>query len=110
MSVPEIFALTLTEIAGDFSLKKYANDGGAMYLAMGILGYIGVLIMLIVSLRGSTVLLVNNAWDGMSSLFESIMAMIILGERFDTNEQYIGMIMIISGMYLLKIPKTKRNV
>jgi multidrug transporter EmrE-like cation transporter len=110
MSVTEIFALTLTEIAGDFSLKKYANDGGAMYLAIGIIGYIGVVVMLIISLRGSTVLFVNNAWDGMSSLFESIMAMIILGERFNTNEQYLGMIMIVFGMYLLKIPMSKRNV
>ena len=110
MSVPEIFALTLTEIGGDFALKKYANDGGLMYLAIGIIGYIGVVVLLIVSLRGSTVLFVNNAWDGMSSLFESIMAMIILGERFDTSGQYLGMFMIISGMYLLKIPMTKHKV
>ena len=110
MSVPEIFALTLTEIGGDFALKKYANDGGLMYLAIGIIGYSGVVVLLIVSLRGSTVLFVNNAWDGMSSLFESIMAMIILGERFDTSGQYLGMFMIISGMYLLKIPMTKHKV
>ena len=110
MSVPEIFALTLTEIGGDFALKKYANDGGLMYLAIGIIGYMGVVVLLIVSLRGSTVLFVNNAWDGMSSLFESMMAMIILGERFDTSGQYLGMFMIISGMYLLKIPMTKHKI
>jgi multidrug transporter EmrE-like cation transporter len=90
---------------GDFSLKKYSNDGGVVYLVMGIIGYIGVVIMLIISLHGSTVLFVNNAWDAMSSLFESIMAIVILGERFDTSEQYLGMFMIIIGIYLLKIPK-----
>ena len=107
MSIPQIFTLTCLEIVGDFGLKEYANDKGIEYLATGIVGYIGVVIMLIVSLQDSSILLVNNAWDGMSSILESVLAYVILGERFDNYMQYIGILFIMLGMYLLKIPWKK---
>lgn len=62
MSLPTILSLTITEILGDVALKEYANDKGEMYLGIGILGYIGVIIMLVINLQGSTILMVNNAW------------------------------------------------
>ena len=109
MSVPQLFALTCVEIVGDFGLKEYANNGGITSLATGILGYVGVVIMLIISLQDSTILLVNNGWDGMSSLTESIAAYVFLGERFTNYNQYIGILFIMIGMYLLKIPWKKNN-
>jgi multidrug transporter EmrE-like cation transporter len=107
MSVLTILGLTITEILGDVALKEYANDKGEMYLGIGILGYIGVIILLIINLQGSTILMVNNAWDGTSSLIESIYAYVILGERFDNYLQYVGVFSIIVGLYLLKIPLSK---
>jgi multidrug transporter EmrE-like cation transporter len=65
--------------------------------------------MLIITLKGSTVLLVNAAWDGMSALTGSLAAFIILGERFDHYSQYLGVALIIAGLYLLKIPITRKN-
>jgi len=109
MSLPHIIALSLTEIIGDTSLKQYANDGGTHYLSMGILSYIGVVILLIINLQDSTLLMVNNAWDGTSSLLESIFAYIVLGERFDNYFQYLGVGSIIFGLYLLKIPLKKSH-
>ncbi len=41
-------------------------------------------------------------WDGISGLLESIAAYIFLGERLDTNYQYMGLGMIIIGIVLLK--------
>ena len=46
-------------------------------------------------------LVVNAAWDGLSALFESIAAMIILGERFDDPMKYLGIIFIILGLFFL---------
>jgi multidrug transporter EmrE-like cation transporter len=109
MSVSQIFSLALVEIVGDYGLKEYANNGGWHYLATGVVGYFGVIVMLIVSLQGSTLLLVNNAWDGASSILESAFAFFILGERFDNYLQYFGIILILSGMILLKIPWKKTN-
>ena len=92
MSLPQILALSLTEIIGDFALKEYANDNGIFYLGVGIVGYIGVVILLIISLQDSSILLVNNAWDGTSSIIESIFAYVVLGERFDNYLQYFGIL------------------
>jgi len=104
MSLLNIISLSVVEIIGDFALKFFANEGGAGYLAMGITGYIGVIYFLIRSLQGSTVLMVNGAWDGMSAIIESLAAFVILGERFDHMGQYVGLLLIVMGLFLLKIP------
>lgn len=109
MSFQQIFALSVSEIIGDVAFKEFANKGGILPLSIGITGYIGVIYTLIVSLQGSTVLMVNGAWDGISALLESLFAYIILGERFQHFTQYIGLLLIIIGVYLLKIPYTKNK-
>ena len=109
MSLPYVLGLSFTEIIGDVALKQYANDKGIMYLGIGIAGYIGIMILLVLSLQNSTILLVNNAWDGTSSLIESLYAYFILGERFDNYLQYFGILFIIIGLYLLKIPLSKKH-
>jgi multidrug transporter EmrE-like cation transporter len=109
MSVPQILALSITEIIGDTALKEYANDKGNYYLGIGIISYVGVIILLIISLQNSTILMVNNAWDGTSSLLESVFAYVVLGERFENNFQYFGLFLIIIGLYLLKIPLSKSD-
>jgi len=107
MSLPQVFALSCVEVIGDFALKEYANKGGLSYLAIGIGGYIGVVGLLITALEGSTVLMVNGAWDGVSTIIESLAAYLILGERFDSYLQYVGLILIIFGLFLLKVPWSK---
>uniref|UniRef100_A0A6C0I0U2 EamA domain-containing protein n=1 Tax=viral metagenome TaxID=1070528 RepID=A0A6C0I0U2_9ZZZZ len=109
MSLVQVLSLSIIEIIGDVALKEYANDKGLSYLGLGIAGYIGVVIMLVVSLQDSTLLMVNNGWDGTSSLLESIYAYVVLGERFDNYLQYFGVFFIIVGLYLLKIPLSKTH-
>ncbi len=107
MSLVEVTALSLAEIVGDFGFKQFANQGGIIPLVTGIVGYFFVIGFLIVSLQGSSVLLINNLWDGLSAIIESIAAYIFLGERFEHFSQYLGMIMIIAGVFLLKVPLTR---
>ena len=109
MSFQQILTLSVVEIIGDFALKEFANKGGLLPLLIGIGGYIGVVYWLIVSLQDSNILLVNGAWDGISTIVESIAAYIFLGERFNSHIQYIGLVLIIIGVYLLKIPKSKKK-
>jgi multidrug transporter EmrE-like cation transporter len=104
MGLYTIGLLSISEIFGDFALKKFANDGGIKHLGYGILGYVGVIFFLIMSLNGSNVMMVNAAWDGVSALIESIAAFIIFGERFTDPNQYIGLGLIVSGLFFLKIP------
>ncbi len=104
MSLSRIFGLSLVEIIGDTGAKHFANYGGIANLGIGVVGYIGIFMMLVYSLQGSTLLIVNNAWDGMSSLISSIYAYFILGERLENNSQYLGIFLIIGGLWLLKVP------
>ena len=100
MSYQDLLPLVFTEIVGDFGFKKFANSGGVTNFAIGIFGYIGVVYYLIRSLQGSSVLLVNAMWDGMSALLESLAAIIFLGERLDEPIKYIGIVFIIIGIYI----------
>ena len=109
MSLIEITALSLSEIIGDFAFKEFANNGGIAPLLIGIGGYLLVMCFLIISLQGSTILMVNGAWDGVSALIESIAAYIFLGERFHNYLQYIGLCSIIVGVFLLKIPLNRKH-
>jgi multidrug transporter EmrE-like cation transporter len=103
-SLYSIGLLSLTEIFADFALKKYATEGGIMLLTYGLVGYAGVVYLLIEVLRGSSVLMMNAAWDGISAVLESAMAIIVLGEKFHDPNQYIGLGLIIAGLFFLKIP------
>ena len=109
MSVAQIAGLSAIEIVGDFGLKEFANKGGFVPFLFGIGGYVGVVLMLIVSLQGSSILMVNGAWDGISTVIESLAAYIFLGERFESGLQYLGLLLIIIGLFLLKIPWTKEK-
>lgn len=109
MSYVDITLLILTEIVGDFGYKKFADNGGINNFTVGTVGYIGVIYFLIRSLQGSQVLLVNAAWDGLSALFETIAAMVVLGERFDDPLKYLGIIFIIVGLFFLKLPLVNKH-
>jgi multidrug transporter EmrE-like cation transporter len=109
MSVAQIVGLSAVEIIGDFGFKQFANSGGLIPFLFGVGGYVGVVIMLIISLQGSTILMVNGAWDGVSTIIESLAAYIFLGERFESGVQYLGLLLIIIGLFLLKIPLTKEK-
>lgn len=97
-----LLILSIVEIGADFSLEKYANFGGSKFLAMGSLGYAGVVYFLIQALRGSTILYINNMWDGISSIIETLAAYFLLGERFEHPRQYLGVILILVGMFILR--------
>lgn len=104
MSYQDLFPLVLVEIIGDFSYKKFANEGGAMNFTAGTVSYIGVVYFLIRSLQGSQILLINAAWDGLSALLESAAAIVFLGETFDDPQKYFGVFLIILGLFFLKMP------
>lgn len=93
--------LSAIEILADFSLERYANLGGLPFLGIGSVGYVAVVYLLIQSLRGSNILYVNNMWDGISSIIETLAAYFFLGERFTHPRQYLGVMLITVGLFVL---------
>ena len=97
-----IIILCFVEVYGDFALRFYAQTNNLKWLAHGIAGYVGVVYFLIQSLRFNNVLYVNGLWDGMSGLLESVVAYYVLGDRLEKSSEYIGLLFIIAGVFLLK--------
>ena len=102
MSAFDLTFLSLTEIIGDFGFKGVARQGGAFNWATGIGGYIGVIYYLIRSLRVGNVTYVNGMWDGVSAVLETAAAYFLFGERLNTTSQYLGLGLIIAGLFILK--------
>ncbi len=97
-----VVALSIVEIYGDFSLRFYAQTNKLYWLGHGLLGYVGVLFLLIQSFRYKNVLYVNGMWDGVSGILESVASYVILGDRLQHTSEYIGLIFIIVGVVLMK--------
>lgn len=104
MSGLDVTALSLAEVIGDFGFKNFARGGGSAAFAQGTLGYIGVIYFLIRSLRVGNVLYVNGMWDGVSAVIESIVAYVVFGERLTNPLQYLGLGVVIIGIFLLHAP------
>ena len=97
-----IILLGVSELYADFSLQKYVNTNSTNSLVWGIIGYAGVVYFLIQALREAPILYVNGMWDGISSILECGLAYGVLGQRFQHSTQYIGLIMIIVGLFFMK--------
>jgi multidrug transporter EmrE-like cation transporter len=50
---------------------------------------------------------VNSLWDGLSGIIESVAAYVLLGDRLKSNQQYVGLVLTIAGVMLLKMDITK---
>jgi hypothetical protein len=101
MSLSGIVAISIAEIFGDFSYKDFARGGKTIDFVKGSAGYIAVVYFLIKLLKSGNVLYVNGMWDGVSALLESIAAYLILGEKLNKPSQYIGLGVIILGIFIL---------
>lgn len=97
-----LIVLCFIEIIGDFSLEYYVQSKSNIYLIIGLLSYAGVVFLLIQSLKTANILYVNAMWDGISALIETLAAFFILGQRFQNMHQYIGVFLLISGIFFVK--------
>jgi multidrug transporter EmrE-like cation transporter len=46
---------------------------------------------------------VNAAWDGVSAIVETLAAIFILGQRMNSISEWIGLVLIISGLFFLHL-------
>ena len=104
MSLLDVTAVSIAEIIGDFGFKGFARGAGIGAFTQGALGYVAVIYFLIRSLRVGNVLYVNGMWDGISAILESAVAFFIMGERLSNPVQYIGLVVVIVGIFMLRAP------
>jgi multidrug transporter EmrE-like cation transporter len=94
-----------SEIFANFHLRWFATGGGTPDLLQGVLGYGAVVYFLTQALRLENVLYVNALWDGLSAIFQSAAAVVFLGDRLKTGQEYVGMLFVFAGVFLMHMGK-----
>jgi multidrug transporter EmrE-like cation transporter len=92
-------SLTLIELVGDTSLKQYATDDNPLFLATGIVSYLGLVYVLQNALRTEKLAIVNGYWDAYSNILTTGAGM-MMGEVY-SNKQIAGLLLIGAGLWLL---------
>lgn len=103
MALLDIVLLATTEIFGDTSFRWFAQTNNPKYFAGGYAAYLGVIYYLIRAFRDNNILYVNGMWDGISTIIESTFAFFVLGDRFDFWYQYVGLLLTVVGVYLVRL-------
>jgi len=95
----QIWIITMTELIGDINLKTFATTNLHFHLFAGILLYVILALELGVGFQTMGLGWLNGAWDGTSTLV-SVLAGYAMGEKL-SGQQYLGLGLIIAGLYLL---------
>ena len=104
MTTLDVIALSIAEVVGDFGFRAFVQKGNPLSFLQGSAGYMGIIYFLIKSFRIGNVTYVNGMWDGVSAVIETLAAYFILGERLNTPIQYLGLVAIIAGIFMLHSP------
>jgi multidrug transporter EmrE-like cation transporter len=103
MSLVNVALMTASEIWGNANFKLFTTNGKHHHLYAGILGYVGVLIFLIKCLQTGSLLWVSAMWEGMIVVMGSLVAVIVLGENFESPIQWIGVGLGVVSMLLVHL-------
>jgi multidrug transporter EmrE-like cation transporter len=95
----QIWVITMTELIGDLNLKTFATTNLSFHFYAGAFLYFILALELAVGFQTMGIGWLNGAWDGTSTVV-SVLAGRAMGEQL-TGQQYLGLALIISGLYLL---------
>jgi len=102
MATSMVVLMSLAEVVGDFGFKGVARNPTLGNWTAASLGYLGVFYFLIKALKTGNVMYVNGAWDGISAVIGTVAAFCFFGERLNTATQYLGLGIIVAGIFMLK--------
>lgn len=95
----QIWIITMTELIGDMNLKIFATSNTLFNFYVGVFMYFMLVLELTVGFQTMGIGWLNGAWDGTSTLV-SVLAGFAMGEKL-SGQQYLGLGLIIAGLYLL---------
>ncbi len=95
-----IAGIVTIEAAGDYQLARYATEGKWWQLGSGYAAYAVVLSLFIKAIKDKGLAWANSAWDGWSNLATGAVALLLLGEK-PTMKEFLGMVLISAGLFLL---------
>ena len=95
----QIWIITMTELIGNLNLQTFVKTNSFFHFYAGILLYLILVLELTVGFQTMGLGWLNGAWDGTSTVV-SVLVGRAMGEQL-TSQQYLGLGLIISGLYLL---------
>lgn len=101
-----IAGIVTIEALGDYCLALYAKSPQWWTLGAGYASYSVMLALFIKAIKEKGLAWANSAWDGWSNIATGAVAIIALGER-PTSKEFIGMILVSAGLFLLGTRGTK---
>ncbi len=101
MVLPQIIAMGAAETYANMNLKEYALNGKKSCLILGILAWAFVIYLLIKSFRTHNLMHVSILWEFAITIFTAGSAYFILGERFTSWVQWMGVVLVFLGAYFV---------
>lgn len=95
-----IAGMVTIEAFGDYQLALYAKEAQWWNLGFGYASYAVLLSMFIKAIKEKGLAWANTAWDGWSNIATGLVAILALGEK-PTIKEFLGMILISAGLFLL---------
>jgi multidrug transporter EmrE-like cation transporter len=103
-----IIAVSLVEYFGDENLKMFARNGKHKNLVYGIVFYALMMKLMIEALKRANLIYMNGMWDGISTIIGTVFAWWLLHERLNNPMQWLGLLLIILGLFSLNTGKIPR--
>jgi len=101
MVIPQILAMGAAETYGNYNLKNYAFTNKNHHLVKGILAWALVLYILVQSFKNYNMMHVSMLWEFSITMFTVLTAYFVMGERFTNWKQWIGVLIIFLGAWLI---------
>lgn len=92
--------LSIVEAVGDYAIKRFALDGGWLFLSLGTGIYLSLVGILVWLFRTLGLAITNSYWDATSNIISMVVAAVFLKESYSLK-QWLGMGIVGLGLFLI---------
>ena len=101
MFILTILILSFFEFIGDTNFKFFARTNHKHHLYIGLIAYLVMIFLLVSALKRGNLIFTNGMWDGISAIVTTVLAFILFKERLSNKFQWVGLVLVIIGTFLL---------
>lgn len=100
-----IFGLVALETLGQYLSRKYTDNKDKLWMIMlAVVCYLGIVYILTKTYNYENIGIVNALWSGLALVSVAVVGYFLFEERF-SNQDYVGIALILAGVVLLGIQK-----
>jgi len=92
MTILNVLLMTIAELFGNAHLKWFAENGKKHHAILGLAAWLVVLVFLVETLKGQSMMWTCIMWEAMIVLGGAITAYIVFGEKFSHWVQWLGVL------------------